>query len=444
MNLQMIYDTCAPIAKRLGLKPNAAKIAINKVVAANEKTNEYETEDEILRASLVLIYWATPTVGGKLKPLSVTLDAFNLLLADQEFLDDSDDAVIELVNEYESSLADVFDVSALAAIGNKLTHFSAKLTHSKASGSVFIPASRISDLPYLFSASLQKTAALPVDLAKNDGDANAQSVAKLINGDASDVNPNVAAKTLAWHQARETGQLNTKILDARVRQIIIPDDDEGYIALTPLYAGGISRRINELNADKRLNGERIKIPFGGANSQNVSVHGSYLSNVWLFSTPSSDFDIKVAWSVALKGFWVRLNKDIASEYNLWLKANPIYGSDRDSSVAEAIERKQSPFHPMIHDVINDVENAMLSCEAAKELLDEKMVELNRNVSDLNPLERSLLAGVMTESAIKDLTNRIIKAMSHAEVFSNENTKSRHLRVIPEIIKNRLNVTLGGE
>jgi len=446
VNLQIVSDVCVPVAKRLGLKPNTVKLASDKVEALDEKGENKLTEEEFLRSVLMLVYWAAPSVGGKLKPLSVSFTDFVQLMDAHIFSVDHENDMMAVVNAYEDSLANSFDISSLTLIGDKLTHFSAKLTHSKASGSVFIPTSRISDLPYFFSGSLQKTAPLPVDLAKNDGDAIAQSVAKLINGDTtSSVNKSVSTKTLMWHQSRPGHQLNTKSIDARLRQIIVPNEsDGGYVSLSPLYAGGISRRINELNVERKLNGERIQIPFGGANSQNVSVHGQNLSNVWLFNTPSPDYDIKVAWAIALKGYWVRIDKAIAKDYSDWVQLNPIYGSDRDTLVAEEMERKQSPFHPMIHDVINDVETTMLRCEAAKESLEEKMVDLNIELTDLNPLERSLLSGSMTEAAIKDVTNRILKAMAKAEVFSNENTKSRHLRVIPEIIRKRLKVTLGGE
>jgi hypothetical protein len=441
VDLQKISDHCTFVAKRLGLKNSAAKLAIEKVV----KSQLYDTEDEVLRAVLILLYWATPTIGGKLKPLSVKVTDFTALLEGHHFSVENEDAVIEMVNAFENSLVCNFDISSLGAIGEKITHFSAKLTHSKAGGSVFIPISRVSNLPYLFSGSLQKISPLPVDLAKNDGDANAQSVVKLINGDTISVDQNVVNKILEWHQSRFGGSNDAKVLDARVRQILVPNENEDhYVSITPLYAGGISRRIGELDKEIELNGDRIEIPFGGANSQNVSVHGRHLKNVWLFDTPSIDRDIKSAYTVALRGYWVRVDKDLAKAYSEWLQTNPTYGSDRDTLVATAIERKQSPFHRIVHEVIDRLENAMVSCEIAKELLDEKMIELGRDTPDPLPLERSILSGLMTRSAINDLTSRIVLAMTKAEIYSTESTKSRHLKVIPEIIKNRLNVTLGGE
>lgn len=427
------------MAKRLGLKPTVIKNAIDKV----SKHIETENEDDLLRATLIQLYWATPTIGGRLRPLSVKFDDFVNFLSDCIFSVDNEQVVIDTINSFEDTLVNDFDVSSLNLMGEKLTHFSAKLTHSKATGSVFVPGNRTSDLPYLFSGSLQKTAPLPVDLTKNDGDANAQSIVKLLNGDSANINFDVAKKMTDWYQSKKHQEKSTQTIDARIRQIMLPKEDGSYCIVSPLYAGGISRRINELANEKKLNGDRIQIPFGGANPQNVSVHGQYLKYVWLFDTPTIDRNIRVAYIIAFRGYWVSIDKNIATAYSDWVQQNPNYGSDRNTLESREIERKQSPFYPMIHKIIDRLESTIQECEIAKDAITQKMEEIGKNHDEINPLEQSILSGLFTEAAVNDLTSRIIRAMNKSEIYATESTRARHLKVIPEIIKSRLQITLGG-
>lgn len=228
---------------------------------------------------------------------------------------------------------------ARTAVVTKAGHFSGKLTHSSASDTGLLSSQSDTSQPH-FSSRLLHRHGTPIrlDQVVNDSTGSFQRVALFLEKGCSAVDDiPLVAETLTrdMRMALEAGAREglavlcaqgrqVTVVDHRLRQVVLPDG-EGFVALTPLGAGGISELLK--NADFHAKSpddaqseetcdldpieeeptttesaeseegqknptraflERVTLPVGGANPQNITLMGFAVQDFFLFRAPQYD------------------------------------------------------------------------------------------------------------------------------------------------------------
>jgi hypothetical protein len=361
--------------------------------------------------------------------------------------------VDEIVKEYKSAIT---TESLDQSLNPFIIHFSQKLTHTKTFGGVFIPASRKSNLPYLFSGSIQQTINqnIPADIAIKN---NVSTSISIINGKNKEDAENPIHKNLIdWYESKLKNEVNCDFVDSRLTQLILPKDDGLYVAVTPLSAGGIlsimnDRSYGELTGEDGktviksiFQGSKLKLPIGGANPVNVSLHTSNIQNAWLHRTPEQSDQIRRALSVFYRGFRIFLDKKLLTEYALWLNNSKDFVNDRDTVKARDLELKTSVLYKLISKVAKDLNSSIDDFDGSRLQIVEKINSGDR--SNFGLIEKCIFEGEFNEAGITALTNKIIQRLSMnsdgiAIVYS-EQTRSRHKTSIADILKEKISFRNG--
>lgn len=320
--------------------------------------------------------------------------------------------VLKVVQEIaDSKGGDTGDLEDLSSV---IVHFSAKLTHTSAKGGVFISRDRVSDLPYLFSGSIQRFDRVPVDRLASASDTRASSIAKALNkSEGTPYSENALSKMDAWDASRVTGDGATASIDPRLRQIIVPSDDD-YVVLVPMYAAGLSF-VLEKHSKKIIDEKPItsfggrKYVFGGGNSQNITVLGSCIKNAWYYRLPDTSIDIRKAKAILHKGIAIKVDKKLVKLYATWLKNNEKFGQDRDTLKARELEA--SSLHPVFIVPLEDISSAIESISVARaEMGVEFEKKMDVDLSDLPFLTSVIVSGSIDMSFIKELSSRVTAAI----------------------------------
>lgn len=349
-----------------------------------------------------------------------------------------------------------------------LCHFKGKITNSNSNGSVFVPASRQSSLPYLFSGSLQRIRPLPPDLA---GGAGSVAIIKVLCGEGTDsADPAfVSAIENAYASLPPvTVERELNHIDARLRQIVIPwtwsrpssspqhpsqpDDPDGtdktgcdgydYVTLIPMYSAGAARIIHEevrviQQARKETRAaweaaqkEHKKDPskpapgqaperhkyiktlpngIGGANTQNVTAHHAVADTLYFPCEIREDRSIRIALSVFHRGFRPRLNKTLVGQYSKKLGDGGEYRSDRITEKSIDIHLKLG-LRDIAKDVLNQVRDCMTACDshAAKDVIQQRLNDGLQAAED--PVTHALINGHLNDDALTALADRIVHDM----------------------------------
>lgn len=234
-----------------------------------------------------------------------------------------------------------------------LIHFSAKTVNSNTPAyGVRLGAEDRLDLPYV-AVSTMNAASVPADYDKNAGPIATvvAQVSAVIEGRLDDFESvpqaDVDAIRAAQHVLQTRFELPSSRVGMRLRQVIVQDEPEADVALTPLQCAGFStvlesRIEEERNAqpkDHYSPRSRGYLGTGGANPQNVGRYVRSMTRPLWFDAPKEDREIRRALATHFRGISLRVPATIISEYNDWRQAllrvhRGIMPSDRDARVKE--------------------------------------------------------------------------------------------------------------
>lgn len=387
------------------------------------------------------LWWASAAIGATASLCEISKAKF---LADTKDLGPTEKNEEALRKQMAAALNECIKAAgglnewAVARVGNKPIHFSAKLSNSSATGSVRIAGDRRVDprsFPYLFSATVQH-AGIPLsyDLPQIDKDASplVKEVNRWIDRDVRlskkdnnqadeggrDEEPGRPVATgLECLPEEEVGSIVEAIkampedayyppaLDARLATIRLPlkrGDDWDYVALTPLSATGMMSRITRALSGKKSFARQVTVRYGGDKPQNVTVAGQPSS--FLFSAPAPiEPEARLLRSLEYGNpFSIRLEREFLNVWAEKLNGNPDwFGKNTDKG--RELTLTATPLGKMIRGVLDDVQDAMKACADAL----EGGVEPMPRKDGVKPLECAILAGRLDDDGRDDLIDRIV-------------------------------------
>ena len=225
-----------------------------------------------------------------------------------------------------------FSVQEYCDVAAKLVHFNAKTVNTNAAsvGLRLGPGSAV-DLPYVSARTLMaREVYIPLDWAGNLGtqsDTFKNIRAVLEHNEAEAELPEEEKEKIrqALQQERTlrtTYATGENFVDHRLRQILIPKEGEegGYVALTPITAGGVcallfgrgglvDRHNKEYNEARKNNTDSATLKFlrqahlgiGGSNAQNVGPLVHTMQDPLFLDAPGASVSLKTAFSWYYKG-----------------------------------------------------------------------------------------------------------------------------------------------
>lgn len=222
-----------------------------------------------------------------------------------------------------------------AQVVAQLAHFSTKTVNTNAkSFSVRLPADHKDKLPYVSVGALggsninldlygqgQLSGIAGQVLAVWSGVPLEQKFKGVVAADVQliqDLRDRVAARL-------ESG---SRAVDARVRQVLLPVE-EGYIALSPLHATGLSHALQDrlaaekerelqLPAESRAHPRlRGRTSFGGSMSQNMGVLAYQMHRPLVFLAPTESSAVKKAYAIHYKGISLQPPRGLLKEFYAW-------------------------------------------------------------------------------------------------------------------------------
>ena len=215
-----------------------------------------------------------------------------------------------------------------AQICARLVTFSNKTVNSNAvPGGIRLGQEQALKLPYVSARTLLGAGVvLALDYMEN---ANKSYLVKPLNMIAKGVAPIAAdeAKRIVDVFSETTSQgaqFGTDKICPRLRQLLLPRQD-GYVVVTPLSAGGVSREIytavsahNDAPHDQQ---QRIRLAFfrlGGSNPQNVgSLVRDIMQHPLVCFAPTESQPLKAALSMHFKGLTVFLPYSLMRKFRDW-------------------------------------------------------------------------------------------------------------------------------
>lgn len=251
-----------------------------------------------------------------------------------------------------------------------LFHFSVKTVNSNAApGGVRLDVSQSLDLPYISARTLLSEGhVVGLDYLVNAGkDATRFKLVRLMldevkvddKADKSVVIKPDEKQAIAMHYRQIGLQYAEKGLDSvspRLRQMLIPHPDHGYVAITPLGSAGLCEQIDQavkhrkenrkaelarkskdakvkstIGADKVIN----QFSVGGSNPQNVGGRVRFMSHPLVFDRiPKQNIVVKKAFALFYKGFRPRLPRNMVKAYAQWLDESRMPGSVMTMKMSE--------------------------------------------------------------------------------------------------------------
>ena len=406
-----------------------------------------KTESVTLHLATTDLLWVYR--NRELRSVFCTQDAFAQKMHSFDIDTNHLPSAIQYIDQFIAVLkSQITDESLNASLNPFIIHFSQKLTNTKAFGGVFVPASRKSKLPYLFSGSLQETVKrnLLADITIKN---NASTVIDKFNkGDSEN------AHLLNWYNNKEKNEVNCNYVDTRLTQLLLPKADGSYVSVTPLSAGGMLAMLNDASfkaaetkgekGEHLFSGTRLDLPVGGANPVNVSLHTSNIQKAWLHKTPEHNYQIRRAFSVLYQGFSINFDKEVLKSYAAWLNDPKEFMNDRDTLMSQNLELKTSPLYKLVSKIADDVNAAMDDFNGTREQIESKLTD--GEINPMGDIEQCIFNGVFDESSLTELVNIIINRLSmnsdDVPIAYSEQTKSRHKSLIFQILKENINYTLG--
>jgi hypothetical protein len=231
--------------------------------------------------------------------------------------------------------------TAYRSAAAQLVHFSVKSVNSNArAGGIRLGPSDSLDLPYV-SARTALAAGWPIsaDYAVNSGSTATavKQIRAVERGVAEDATSQEVAliEALLGDVRASRLELGLEPVDARLRQILIPHPEApgGYMAMTPITAGGlceillgkdglVTRHNAEADASRKQGGgegpvlqtiRRANLGIGGANPQNVGALVRSMQRPILASSPRPKAGLRFALRIYYRGIDLPLMKPLALE-----------------------------------------------------------------------------------------------------------------------------------
>lgn len=221
-----------------------------------------------------------------------------------------------------------YEIDQYRNLAEDMVHFSFKSVNSNAAGGgVRLPDEDALLLPYVSVRTLMAhNVQIDRDYTKNVG--KTANIAKQIRAIFAGEQPK---SEVAVELIRDTCvsafssrlESHCEAVSPRMRQLLIPKAD-GYIAFSPVGAGGLCKVINErvkahnqLNDEKGVRLRQAQFGIGGANPQNVGGLVREMQKPLFFESPSESRDIKAALSIHYKGIPLTTPRELALEYRAW-------------------------------------------------------------------------------------------------------------------------------
>ncbi|TXF10356.1 hypothetical protein [Pelomicrobium methylotrophicum] len=308
-------------------------------------------------------------------------------------------------------------------------HFTGKLTNSHATTGGVVARPDPDPLPFLYAGAFGYK--VPLDYIKNAGASSAfirmrDVYEKSLAGQPLEAHEAMVAK--AFKEAlKELGSGEDRDVNAtvdwRLRQIMLPKDD-GYVVLTPLSSGGISKMVADRAYDvdggqrkRRFLAEKLTLPVGGNNRQNVTAFPE-AETAWLFRVPNVSTNGDVIYRrLANSGFSLVETPDLRDairEYADWYLANRCVPG-KDTVLSRRIERAASGIGLIAYYAMEQVMEAM---EAVHDYLDGLTAEEKRKaraaLEEKGAIEAAIASYEITRDLIEALADLIVKKIDGAK------------------------------
>lgn len=301
----------------------------------------------------------------------------------------------------------------------RLCHFNGKITNSNAGGFVYVSPERKSNLPYLFTPSIQNDIPVPPDLMGN----GANTIIKIMQDPTvrdkyTDEQVEYVEKLRSQHP---TGDFGMESIDPRMRQIVLPSTDVGYVNLIPMGSAGVAAYIIDqyysMEQKARLNAGRAANQIGGANVQNVSSH-IQISTSLIFPPPmNSSRSAQTAYRIYYRGFNPVIPRDLLNTYARNIGSGGHYKTDRVTGKSIEIHLK-SGLAPIIHDVFRQLKRAMEACVEHKHALDK--LDDGNGFKGHKALDRAIIEGYVPQEHANNMAARIVKTLERMTVGASSN------------------------
>jgi hypothetical protein len=361
-----------------------------------------------------------------------------------------------------------FEPSKYEEVASDLAMFNSKLVNTNAPLTwIRLDSSSSLDLPYVSARTLMsRGCALPLDCAHSTQQkAYGQMCAR--EGDYEGVPEDEARMARqALEQARSTASSgNTSFVDHRLRQILLPKDGakNGYVAVTPLPASGISQclfgqeglvrkhnavvRENKENKEKKDDGDRkqvrirmASINYGGSNPQNASSFTRSIQNSIFLASPSVKAETRRAFSLFYNGIRIDFNHDqrlmeALGKYADFRQKQGLDDSSSQKASSVWTRRQERAILDAIVRIVLDKGRAARSSIESKldELKDGEVESIDDISSDLSVAMPLAVAGLITpkcrtHSWPLDLAKYILERMRAARK-RNEHGQEYNLLVL---------------
>jgi len=431
---------------------------------------------EIRRTLLASILWGSKAEAvTRCKAFSVKRDEFEAAMTAAFSENSSDlenwkrgcDVAVNLVSR---RFAGSFKADVETSVEKFAAHFIGKLTHSNAkTGAVLVRSLSVEEtaLPYLYTGSIGE---IPLDCSVNSsGEASAYrrmlECAERVRAEgesassAEDVEVARAFDDAVKKLGTGEDRAFNRAVDFRLRQLVLPRPDASYVALAPLGAAGISRRLMEHS--KAIFARRIDLPLGGTKAGNVTSI-SEATRAYFFDTPPHDDQGVVIYLRLLRrGFSIdRRDKDLLealNHYGFWLSSN---ASARLNTVAAAdLEKRASGITRIVSKIYEDIR------EISRQVRDyltglteeESAASVDGFAEDeTGIIEYALVTGIFSPAFIKAVTGKILRlidgheysildgnAKSKVAIVLSIDDQARLSRVIADLLRERITGERGG-
>ncbi|ATE59492.1 hypothetical protein [Thauera sinica] len=218
---------------------------------------------------------------------------------------------------------------------SQLVTFSHKTANSNIpAGGVRLSRAQALRLPYVAARTLLGAGETPaLDYVANAGKtATAVKQLEQLREGRAAASPDDARRLLdTLAEATANGcEIGTDKVSLRARQLLLPRPDGGYVAVTPLGAGGVSLRLREAvrahNERQRETPLLQRIPvavfgLGGANPQNVGSLVREMQRPLVFFAPVEKRQLKAALALHFQGAAIRLPRDLLLAFRAWCSAS---------------------------------------------------------------------------------------------------------------------------
>ncbi len=361
---------------------------------------------------------------------SVVAEAFDPSLSDWENWRRGCEAADRLALQKATGLKE----SVKRIVENQAAHFIGKITNSNATTGAVLASPDPDPQPYLYSGSLGE---IPLDCAVASREDAASyrrmrdcfmRVKEVGRDTASAEDIEIADTFEATLESLGTGEERpiNRGVDYRLKQIVVPKED-GYVALTPLGAMGISEIIFGIDEKKEhgLPGREIVLKIGGSKPRNVTSFLSVAGRVIVRETPAvTENGISRYLRLQTRGYSITLSKPLREaldHYGSWLEKNR-FVDDRDSVRASEIEVASSGLSRIVSLVLDGIRGLSDDIQDYLGSLDES--EYQEKIDALfakGPIEAAIATGDFTPEAINAISEMIITLIDRHK-FTNDQNK----------------------